>query len=138
MQVYHSYKLIKSEELNHHGTLFAGRTAEIFVESGFIAAGMEVGNPNQIFLVKIHSMTFTKPVPKGDLIHMQSRVVALGKSSLTVYITISSILGFTPVEGFITYVNVGPDGVKLPHGLTLDPTEDPVELELRKQAAALR
>ena len=31
-------RLVKSEDLNHHGTLFAGRTAEWFVESGFIAA----------------------------------------------------------------------------------------------------
>ncbi|NTU75550.1 MAG: acyl-CoA thioesterase, partial [Anaerolineaceae bacterium] len=30
--------LVKSEDLNHHGTLYAGRTAEWFVESGFIAA----------------------------------------------------------------------------------------------------
>ena len=30
-------RLIKSEDLNHHGTLFAGRCAEWFVESGFIA-----------------------------------------------------------------------------------------------------
>ena len=29
-------RLVKSEDLNHHGTLFAGRTAEWFVESGFI------------------------------------------------------------------------------------------------------
>jgi len=29
-------RLVKSEDLNHHGTLFAGRTAEWFVESGRI------------------------------------------------------------------------------------------------------
>jgi hypothetical protein len=29
-------RLVKSEDLNHHGTLFAGRTAEWFVESGFL------------------------------------------------------------------------------------------------------
>jgi len=32
------YHLIKSEDLNHHGTLFAGRGAEWMVEAGFVAA----------------------------------------------------------------------------------------------------
>ena len=32
------YHLVKSEDLNHHGTLFAGRGAEWLVEAGFIAA----------------------------------------------------------------------------------------------------
>ena len=31
-------RLVKSEDLNHHGTLFAGRTAEWFVEAGFVSA----------------------------------------------------------------------------------------------------
>ena len=30
--------LVKSEDLNHHRTLYAGRTAEWFVETGFVAA----------------------------------------------------------------------------------------------------
>ncbi len=30
--------LVKSEDLNHHGTLYAGRTAEWFVETGFVSA----------------------------------------------------------------------------------------------------
>ena len=38
-QIYHYDRLVKSEDLNHHGTLFAGRSAEWFVEAGFIAAG---------------------------------------------------------------------------------------------------
>ena len=32
------YHLVKSEDLNHHRTLFAGRGAEWLVEAGFIAA----------------------------------------------------------------------------------------------------
>ena len=33
-----TYHLVKSEDLNHHGTLYAGRSAEWFVEAGFIPA----------------------------------------------------------------------------------------------------
>ena len=38
MKTFVTHRLVKGEDLNHHGTLFAGRSAEWFVESGFIAA----------------------------------------------------------------------------------------------------
>jgi len=139
MKIYTSYKLIKMEELNHHGTLFAGRTAEIFVESGFTAASLEVKNPDQIVLVKIHSMTFSEPIKRGDVIRMESQIVKLGKTSLTAHITISSSTkNTTPVEGFITFVNVDESGKKIPHNLVLDETENPRELELREIAKNLK
>ncbi len=40
--------LVKSEDLNHHGTLFAGRSAEWLVESGFVAAAAEHGRPQDV------------------------------------------------------------------------------------------
>ncbi|MPN19303.1 hypothetical protein SDC9_166670 [bioreactor metagenome] len=139
MKIYTSYKLIKMEELNHHGTLFAGRTAEIFVESGFTAASLEVKNPDQIVLVKIHSMTFNEPIQKGDVIRMESQIVRLGKTSLTAHITISSsVKNITPVEGFITFVNVDKSGKKIPHNLVLDETKNLKELELREIAKNLK
>jgi len=139
MKIYTSYKLIKMEELNHHGTLFAGRTAEIFVESGFTAASLEVKNPDQIVLVKIHSMTFNEPIQRGDVIKMESQIVRLGNTSLTAHITISSsVKNTTPVEGFITFVNVDESGKKIPHNLVLDETKNPRELELREIAKNLK
>ena len=47
--------LIKSEDLNHHGTLYAGRSAEWLVESGFIAAA-NLTSPENIVCLKIHGM----------------------------------------------------------------------------------
>ena len=32
-----THHLVRSEDLNHHGTLFAGRSSEWFIEAGFIA-----------------------------------------------------------------------------------------------------
>jgi acyl-CoA hydrolase len=52
-KVVYTTRLVKSEDLNHHGTLFAGRTAEWFVESGFIAAARLI-NPQNIVCLKIH------------------------------------------------------------------------------------
>jgi acyl-CoA hydrolase len=114
--------LVKSEDLNHHKTLFAGRTAEWFVESGFIAAAAIV-NPKDIICVKIHGMTFNKPVNAGNIVCFRSKVVNAGTSSLTAYVKVSMIHTITEemdiVDGFITFVHVDEDGRPLPHGLEI-------------------
>ena len=50
---YDTHRLVKSEDLNHHGTLFAGRSAEWFVEAGFVAASSLL-NPKYLICLKIH------------------------------------------------------------------------------------
>ena len=60
-------RLIKSEDLNHHGTLFAGRCAEWFVESGFIAVAAKL-DPRTVVCLKIHGMEFLHPVTLGSVL----------------------------------------------------------------------
>ena len=71
--------LVKGEDLNHHGTLFAGRAAEWFVEAGFLAAAAFVPAEN-IVLVKINSMTFSRPVKRGAILRLDSEVVRAGRT----------------------------------------------------------
>jgi len=51
--------LVKPEDLQHHGTLFAGRMAEWLVETCFIAASRFVGRPKDIVCVKNQLTTVT-------------------------------------------------------------------------------
>lgn len=139
MEIYTSHKLITYEYLNHHGTLFAAKTAELFVEAGFTAAAMAVKDPDKIVLVKVHGMSFTKPIKKGDVIILKSQIVKVGVTSLTAYISITSGKeGYTPVTGFITFVTTDEQGQKIPHGLVLDETKDEAELKLREIAKTLK
>ena len=78
-------RLVKSEDLNHHGTLFAGRTAEWFVESGFIAA-TSILNPQSVVCLNIHGMFFTNPARSGDILKFSSAIVYTGRTSVTVYV----------------------------------------------------
>ena len=41
MRMYETLHLVKGEDLNHHGTLFAARAAGWFAEAGFAAAVCE-------------------------------------------------------------------------------------------------
>lgn len=138
MKEYVNSRLVKSEELNHHGTLFAGRTAEWFVESAFIAAASTMGDPKNVVCLNIHGLLFRHPVNKGDIVKFTSKVVQLGKTSIVVYTKMETEIGKTmPVDGFITFIAVDEQGNKIPHGLVIDETHDEEELELRERARNL-
>lgn len=130
-------RLIKSEDLNHHRTLFAGRCAEWFVEAGFIAVASALPASNVVCL-KIHGLSFTKPLRSGDIASFTSKIVYTGRSSVKVYVTLRENGENAPiVEGFITFVYVNDAGQPQPHGLSLElSTTD--DFGLYKRAEDLR
>lgn len=127
-------RLVKSEDLNHHGTLFAGRAAQWFVEAGFIAAA-SVTNPANIVCANIHGMIFRRPVRNGSIIRFESRIVLAGKTSLVSYVRVSDRGEFL-VDGFLTFVHVNSEGRPVPHGISAD-TDDPEIMDLQKRARLL-
>jgi acyl-CoA hydrolase len=131
---YITQHLVKSEDLNHHGTLYAGRTAEWFVESGFIAAA-SLTHPENIVCLKIHGMSFTRPVKRGELVAFYSKIVHTGKSRLVSHIKVVAN-GQEVVEGFITFVHVDLEGHALPHGLTIEATTQE-DIDLQQKAKQL-
>jgi acyl-CoA hydrolase len=132
---YITQHLVKSEELNHHGTLYAGRTAEWFVESGFIAAA-SLTTPQNIVCLRIHGMTFTAPVKLGSLVRFESKVVDTGKTRIITHIQMK-VNDNMVVEGFITFVNVDLSGNSLPHGEVITPVS-PEDIALQEKARALQ
>ncbi len=116
-EIYTMYHLVKHEDLNHHGTLYAGRSAEWFVEAGFIAASSLL-TPDSTVCLQIHGMTFSRPVHLGEIAHFHSRVVLSGKSKLVSYIKME-VNRELVVEGFITFIHVNASGQVKPHGITI-------------------
>jgi len=136
-EVFRYNRLVKSEDLNHHRTLFAGRCAEWFVEAGFItvASVLPAGN---IVCLKIHGLTFTKPLKLGDIASFESKIVYTGTSSIKVFVKLHESRQLIPIlEGFITFVYVNDEGQAQPHGLILE-TQNEEEIALNKFAAKLR
>lgn len=139
MKYYQISHLVKSEDLNHHGTLFAGRSAEWLVEAAFVAAASQHGRPQDVLCVNIHGFTFSKPVEKGDVVTFYSSVARVGTTSITVYVKVmSEILGTTHVDGFLTFVCVEPDTKrKRAHGIVMDEPKDEEEASVRQRADQL-
>ena len=113
------HHLVKGEDLNHHGTLFAGRGAEWLVESGFIAAANLIP-PKYVVCVKVHGMAFTRPVRPGEIIRFESKIVLSGKSRLVAHIS-AFVREHSVVSGFITCVYVDDEGKPRPHGIVIEP-----------------
>lgn len=132
---YITHHLVKSEDLQHHGTLYAGRQAEWFVESGFIACAGLIPAEN-IVCLKIHGMTFTRPVHVGEIATYRSKIVYTGKSRLVAHISLK-VKDEDVVTGFITFVNVDRDAKPFPHNITLEPTTEE-DIALAEQAKALK
>ena len=130
-------RLVKSEDLNHHGTLFAGRTAEWFVESGFIAAASLL-DAKSVVCLKIHGMYFTKPARPGEVLRFESKIVYAGRTSLTAYISVLKCEGEKPfVEGFVTFIHVDENTMPSPHNLVITPTTEE-DIRLCEEAKSLR
>lgn len=133
-----THHLVKSEDLNHHGTLFAGRSSEWFVESAFIAASTLL-KPQNILCRKIHSLNFMRPVYPGSTVCLRSRVVFAGRSSLIVFVDFFLINDFNNLiaNGFVTFVNVDDNAKSFPHGIELDISNEE-EKKLNDMAANLK
>lgn len=115
--------IIRPEDLNHHGTLFAGQMAKWLVEAGFIMASRLVGKPEDVVCVQVNSMTFKKPLNNGDLIELKSRVAYLGSTSITVYSAVFREQDALPVvSNMATFVTVDKQNKPYKHGFKL--TED--------------
>ena len=123
-------RLVKNEDLNHHGTLYAGRSAEWFVEAGFIAAA-GLTRPEDIVCLKIHGMTFRRPVRGGDVVTFESRIILAGRTSLHAHVRMQA-KGEPVMDGFITFVHVDREGRARPHGIVITPSTE-AELALQER-----
>ena len=125
--------LVKSEDLNHHETLFAGRMAEWLVEASFMGASAtfgKYGEEEHLVSVELHSLKYLGSAKNGDIITYYSQPLKAGKSSLSIYT--KAVLNRTNTiiaEGYITYVCLNGDGKVIPHGITLEPQKDAESME---------
>lgn len=82
-----TYHLVRGMDLNHHGTLFAGKAALLFVESGFIVSSLAL-ETNEIVCLRIHGMLFKHPVKSGETVGFTSQIIYSGTTSVGVYVKV--------------------------------------------------
>lgn len=124
-KVHTTNHLVKSEDLNHHGTLYAGRCSEWTVEAGFIAIAHEL-NPKNIVCLRMHRLEFLHPVRGGHIVTFNSQIVRTGRSTLTVYIEVCDCRDNSVVtaKSFITFCYVDDNTKSQPHNLIFEPATE--------------
>jgi acyl-CoA hydrolase len=112
--------LVRPQDLNHHGTLFAGQMAKWILEAGVITASRLCGRPEDVVCVQLNGMTFKKPINDGDLIEIKTKIAYLGSTSITVCNQVFRKQDIAPVvTSMATFVTVDKENKPYKHGFKL-------------------
>lgn len=140
MKKYETLHLVKPEDLNHHGTLFAARTAEWVIEAGFSVAACEHGNADEVVLRNMQDLSYYSPTPQGTILKLEGMVVYVGETSLTIAVLGKDALtNEVKMEAYMTFVTIDSESRgKKAHKIELDRAESEEEIRFREKAAQLR
>jgi len=117
----YSSHLVKSEDLNHHQTLYAGRCVEWCVEMAYITAQRCFREPRPLVFMSIRSLSIRAAVRVGEILELTGRVDYLGESTIGVRIDgykAQNGEGSKPVvTGTFLFCTIDEEGKAIPHGL---------------------
>jgi acyl-CoA thioesterase YciA len=121
------------KDTNRHGTIFGGVLLANIDLAGAVAATRDIqrrgGNPKASFVtVALNRVEFKKPVLVGDVVRFETRVVKVGRSSVTVHVDVVAERGaetihVTEAEAVFVGVDLA-DPDRRPVPLFPDPTPE--------------
>ena len=106
-------------DTNPHGTIFGGVILSYIDQAGAIGARREVvlagGEPPFLVTVAINRVEFHLPVLVGDVVRFMTRLVRIGKTSITIQVSVEAerdrqVLQVTSAE--LVYVGVDPTSLE--------------------------
>src|SRR3989441_11268256 len=102
-------------DTNPHGTIFGGVILSYIDQAAAIGARREViragGPPPFLVTVAMNRVEFHKPVLVGDVVRFLTRLVRIGRTSITVHIDVEAERGgdvLHVTEAEVVYVGVDP------------------------------
>ena len=135
MKRYRSSHMVRMENLNHHGNIYAGQGIEWMIETSFIVVCTEYGDPQGLLYKNTHKFDFYHSVNPGDIITYEGLIVRTGRTSLTVRVGLyNEKTGVLHAEGFTTFVTVDENNRSITHGIELDAPADDEEAGWRQEA----
>ncbi|MCD4750947.1 MAG: acyl-CoA thioesterase [Thermoanaerobaculales bacterium] len=110
--------MMMPRDTNPAGTIFGGVILSYLDQAG--AEGAHKCGAQQVVTIAMKEVVFHEPVFVGDLVSFYTEIVRVGRTSVTVKVTVeaarrwsrSEIVKVTEAE--ITYVNVNPEGRPVP------------------------
>jgi acyl-CoA thioesterase YciA len=104
------------KDTNPNGTIFGGVLLSYIDQAGAIAARRELqlmkGHPHAVFVtVAFNRCEFKRPVYVGDVVKFQTRVMRVGRTSLTMHIDVIAERGAEQIpvtDAEVVYVAIDP------------------------------
>jgi acyl-CoA thioesterase YciA len=102
-------------DTNPNGTIFGGILLSYLDQAGAIGARREVvragGEPPMLVTVAVNRVEFKRPVLVGDVVRFLTRVVRLGRTSITMHVQVEAERGqevLQVTEAELVYVSIDP------------------------------
>ena len=103
--------LVRPEHLNHHGYLFGGRLLEWLDEQAYIGAIANMKEGTGLVTVSIDRVQFKHQVRNGSALKFQSRLVHVGRTSMTMHTDVIKLPGSEVIfSASVTFVALGSSG----------------------------
>ncbi|NNM19172.1 MAG: acyl-CoA thioesterase [Croceitalea sp.] len=116
---FHTRKVVKPEDLNSNGTLFAGKVLAWLDEQAVIYGIIQLEN-KRLVTKYMSEINFMSTAHQGDVIEIGIDVVKFGKSSLTLNCEVRNKMNHETIVTVdnIILVNLNEEGKPTPHGKT--------------------
>jgi acyl-CoA thioesterase YciA len=105
--------LMMPKDTNPHGTIFGGVLLSYIDQAGAVGAHREIrraGWPDRpLVTVAMNSVEFHQPVFVGDVVSFCTKTLRIGRTSITIHVTVETERDGEPVqltEAEVTYVGV--------------------------------
>lgn len=132
--------LVKSEDLNHHATLYGGRCVEWCVQMAYITAENCFDDNRPLVFMSIRSLSMREPARLGEILEFTGRVDYVGESTIGVRVDGRKLHPKSNsrlvVTGTFLFCTVDEEGRARPHGLPSPPTATPASVRRWQNAPA--
>lgn len=81
-------EVVFPQQLNHHGTLFGGEALSMMDRAAFVAATRHCRS--EAVTIAVDQVDYIAPVRHGEIVEVLARVVATGRTSMTVRVSMVS------------------------------------------------
>ena len=115
--------MMMPRDTNAHGTIFGGVLLSYIDQAGAVEARKHT--PHKFVTVAMDKVEFKKPVFVGDVLSFNTRLVKVGRTSMTIKVEVEAERfedpnSMVPVtEALLVYVAVNNHGVPVPLGLPI-------------------
>ena len=108
-----------SGQFTCYSTIFGGVLLSYIDQAGAIGAGREViragGPPPVVLTVAMNRVEFKKPVLVGDVVRFLTRLVGMGRTSITMHVSVEAERGeevLQVTEAEVVYVGIDPSAAE--------------------------